>query len=62
MPTSTATDGAPRLIEREAAQAIDATTLIPNEPVTVVLSHRGWVRSAKGHDIEPARALPYEER
>jgi len=40
-----------KIIEREAAQAIDATTLIPNEPVTVVLSTGGWVRSAKGHDI-----------
>lgn len=48
-----------RIIEREAAQAIDATTLIPNEPVTVVLSTGGWVRSAKGHDIEPG-ALSYK--
>jgi topoisomerase IV subunit A len=43
-----------RIIEREAAQAIDETTLIANEPVTVVLSTGGWVRSAKGHDIDPA--------
>jgi len=42
-----------KIIEREAAQAIDETALIPNEPVTVVLSTGGWVRSAKGHDIEP---------
>ncbi|HET7756798.1 MAG TPA: DNA topoisomerase IV subunit A [Steroidobacteraceae bacterium] len=48
-----------RIIEREAAQAIDATSLIPNEPVTVVLSTGGWVRSAKGHDIEPG-ALTYK--
>src|SRR6202163_3447255 len=48
-----------KIIEREAAQAIDETTLIPNEPVTVVLSTGGWVRSAKGHDIEP-RALSYK--
>ena len=48
-----------RIIEREAAQAIDETTLIPNEPVTVVLSTGGWVRSAKGHDIEPS-ALSYK--
>jgi topoisomerase IV subunit A len=48
-----------RIIEREAAQAIDATTLIPNEPVTVVLSTGGWVRSAKGHDVEPG-ALSYK--
>jgi len=48
-----------KIIEREAAQAIDETTLIPNEPVTVVLSTGGWVRSAKGHDIEP-RTLSYK--
>src|ERR1700739_4737159 len=48
-----------KIIEREAAQAIDETTLIPNEPVTVVLSTGGWVRSAKGHEIEPS-ALSYK--
>ncbi len=48
-----------KIIEREAAQAIDETTLIPNEPVTVVLSTGGWVRSAKGHDVEPG-ALSYK--
>jgi topoisomerase IV subunit A len=48
-----------RIIEREAAQAIDETSLIPNEPVTVVLSTGGWVRSAKGHDVE-AGALTYK--
>jgi topoisomerase IV subunit A len=42
-----------KIIEREAAQAIDETSLIPNEPVTVVLSTGGWVRSAKGHDVDP---------
>ncbi len=48
-----------KIIEREAAQAIDETALIPNEPVTVVLSTGGWVRSAKGHDIEVG-ALSYK--
>ncbi|HEY0766323.1 MAG TPA: DNA topoisomerase IV subunit A [Steroidobacteraceae bacterium] len=48
-----------KIIEREAAQAIDETTLIPNEAVTVVLSTGGWARSAKGHDIEP-RTLSYK--
>ncbi|MDA8350109.1 MAG: DNA topoisomerase IV subunit A, partial [Pseudomonadota bacterium] len=38
-----------RIIEREAAQAIDETALIANEPVSVVLSSGGWVRAAKGH-------------
>jgi len=48
-----------RIVEREAAQAIDETSLIPNEPVTVVLSTGGWVRSAKGHEIDP-RTLSYK--
>jgi topoisomerase IV subunit A len=43
-----------KIIEREAAQAIDETSLIPNEPVTVVLSRGGWVRSAKGHEVDVA--------
>ncbi|MGE3480837.1 MAG: DNA topoisomerase IV subunit A [Gammaproteobacteria bacterium] len=47
------------LKERAAAQAIDETALIPTEPVTVVLSEKGWVRAAKGHDIDPA-ALGYK--
>ena len=42
-----------KIVEREAAQAIDATTLIANEPTTVILSTGGWVRAAKGHDIDP---------
>jgi topoisomerase-4 subunit A len=42
-----------KIVEREAAQAIDETTLIANEPVTVVLSTGGFVRSAKGHEIDP---------
>ncbi|MEJ0007496.1 MAG: DNA topoisomerase IV subunit A [Steroidobacteraceae bacterium] len=42
-----------RIVEREAAQAIDETTLIANEPVTVVLSTGGFARSAKGHEIDP---------
>ena len=48
-----------RIIEREAAQAIDETALIPNDPVSVVLSSGGWVRAAKGHDIDP-RTLSYK--
>ena len=48
-----------RIIEREAAQAIDETALIPNEPVTVVLSTGGWARAAKGHEIDP-RTLSYK--
>ena len=36
-----------------AAQALDETELTPSEPVTVVLSQRGWIRAAKGHDVDP---------
>jgi topoisomerase-4 subunit A len=42
-----------RIVERAAAQAIDETELVTSEPVTVVLSQRGWVRAAKGHDLDP---------
>ena len=48
-----------KIIEREAAQAIDETTLIANDPVTVVLSTGGFVRAAKGHEIDP-RSLSYK--
>ena len=46
------------LVERDAAQALGETDLAPVEPVTVVLSERGWVRAAKGHEIDP-RNLGY---
>ena len=26
---------------------------VPSEPITVILSKKGWVRAAKGHDIDP---------
>lgn len=48
-----------KLVEREAAQAIDETQLVVSEPVTVVLSKRGWVRTAKGHEVDPF-ALSYK--
>jgi topoisomerase IV subunit A len=48
-----------KLVEREAAQAINEVDLIASEPTTVVLSRLGWVRAAKGHDID-ARALSYK--
>jgi len=48
-----------RLVEREAAQAISETELLTSEPSTVVLSRLGWVRAAKGHDID-VRALSYK--
>lgn len=48
------------IVEREQAQALDETQLIPSELITVVLSHKGWVRAAKGHDVDPF-ALTYRE-
>ncbi len=47
------------IVEREAAKAIEASALIPSEPVTVILSERGWVRAGKGHDLDPA-SLQYK--
>ncbi|MCV6636519.1 DNA topoisomerase IV subunit A [Candidatus Albibeggiatoa sp. nov. NOAA] len=40
------------LVERAQAQAFDDKALVPSEPITVVLSAKGWVRAAKGHEIE----------
>ena len=48
------------LIERAAAQALDASELVVSEPVTVVLSEKGWARAARGHDVDAA-GLSYRE-
>ncbi|MDG6859068.1 DNA topoisomerase IV subunit A [Glaesserella parasuis] len=40
------------LVERAEAKAISESDLTPTEPVTVILSEKGWVRCAKGHDID----------
>ncbi len=57
------TYGDPRrsqLVERApAAQAIDETQLLPTEPTSVILSKAGWVRAAKGHELDP-RTLSYK--
>ncbi|MCX7087610.1 MAG: DNA topoisomerase IV subunit A [Methylococcales bacterium] len=42
------------LVERNAAQALETTSLIANEPSTIILSAKGWIRAAKGHDIDVA--------
>ena len=42
------------------ASAFSANELVPNEPVTIVLSQKGWIRSAKGHEIDP-HSLSYRE-
>jgi topoisomerase-4 subunit A len=41
------------LVERDPAQAMNEAELITSDPVTVVLSARGWARAAKGHDVDP---------
>jgi len=40
------------LVAREAAQTLQTTALIVNEPMTVILSEKGWIRAAKGHDFD----------
>ncbi|MEN9449780.1 MAG: topoisomerase 4 subunit [Pseudomonadota bacterium] len=40
------------LVERSAAQAMQKNEIIPSEPMTVILSTRGWIRAAKGHDFD----------
>ncbi|MEE4184988.1 MAG: DNA topoisomerase IV subunit A [Gammaproteobacteria bacterium] len=47
------------IVERAAAQTISETELLPSEPMTVILSARGWARAAKGHDVDP-RTLSYK--
>jgi topoisomerase-4 subunit A len=43
------------IVDREEAKAFSETELISTEPVTIILSERGWVRSAKGHEVEPEK-------
>ncbi|MDV7104531.1 DNA topoisomerase IV subunit A [Vibrio sp. TH_r3] len=47
------------LIERGEAKALTERDLIPSEPITVVLSDKGWIRHAKGHDVD-ASSLNYK--
>ncbi|QYJ98192.1 DNA topoisomerase IV subunit A [Shewanella alkalitolerans] len=47
------------LVERSESRALSEQELVPAEAVTVVLSEKGWVRCAKGHDIDPT-ALSYK--
>lgn len=48
-----------KIIERNEAKALSEKDLVPSEPVTVVVSEKGWARCAKGHDID-AKALSYK--
>jgi len=48
------------LASREMAKALDENALVPSEPVTVILSKMGWIRAAKGHEIDP-KSLSYKQ-
>lgn len=41
------------IVERAEAKIIREEAILPTEPITVILSTKGWVRAAKGHDIDP---------
>ncbi len=47
------------LVTRQVSQAFSEVELISSEPVTIVLSEHGWVRAAKGHDID-SETLQYK--
>lgn len=47
------------IVERGEAQAFSETDLLTSDPITVVLSEKGWIRAAKGHDID-AEGLSYK--
>ena len=40
------------MVTRQEAQALSETDLMGADPVTVVLSEKGWIRAAKGHDVD----------
>ena len=48
------------LTEADEAKAFDEKELISNDPMTIVLSEKGWIRAAKGHDID-VESLQYRE-
>jgi topoisomerase-4 subunit A len=43
------------IVQRGSAKPLSETELAPSEPVTIVLSRKGWVRAAKGHDVDATR-------
>ncbi|MES2217595.1 MAG: DNA topoisomerase IV subunit A [Pseudomonadota bacterium] len=47
------------IVSRKEAQAMSETEILPTEPMTVVLSTKGWVRAAKGHEVDP-KSLSYK--
>lgn len=47
------------IVARKEAQAMKETEILPTEPITIILSDKGWIRAAKGHDID-ASTLSYK--
>jgi len=47
------------LVGREEAKAFSELELVAADPITVVMSEKGWIRAAKGHDIDPT-SLSYK--
>jgi topoisomerase IV subunit A len=47
------------LVSREEAKAFSELEMVSADPVTVVMSEKGWIRGAKGHDIDPT-SLSYK--
>jgi topoisomerase-4 subunit A len=47
------------LVIRGEAQALTEMDLLTSDPITVVLSDKGWIRAAKGHDVDPV-SLSYK--
>lgn len=41
------------LVVRGEAQALSASDLLSSDPITVVISEKGWIRAAKGHEVDP---------
>lgn len=48
-----------QIVRRDAARAMDEAELVPSEPLTAILSQRGWARAAKGYEIDP-RSLTFK--
>ncbi len=42
------------IVTRSEAQAMSEAEIMPTEPVTVIVSQMGWVRAAKGHEMDPS--------
>ncbi|MDY3307628.1 DNA topoisomerase IV subunit A [Psychrobacter sanguinis] len=42
------------VVERNEATALKESDLVPSEPITAILSKAGWIRAAKGHDVDAA--------